>query len=86
MEKKRVAKKTKMGMAGDNDTADADADNDNDNDVNVKSSVQRTSSFQPVWAGTFDPNTSIKVHTLVLGTHPSITSLKESEYFGHVMK
>ena len=48
--------------------------------------IKRTNSFEPVWAGTFDPNTSVKVHTLICGTHPSITSLGKSQYFGHPMK
>lgn len=46
----------------------------------------RTNSFSPIWAGTFDPNTTIKVHTLILGTHPSITSLGKNQYYGHPMK
>jgi len=25
-------------------------------------------------------------HTLILGTHPSITSLGKSQYYGHIMK
>jgi len=45
----------------------------------------RTNSFDPIWAGCFHANTTIKIHTLILGTHPSITSLKESQYFGHTM-
>jgi hypothetical protein len=48
----------------------------------------RTCSFEAVWAGTFPSlaEENIKVHTLILGTHPSITSLKENQYFAHPMK
>jgi len=46
---------------------------------------KRTSSFEPLWAGTHEPTTNVKVHTLILGTHPSITSLSKSQYFGHTM-
>jgi G:T/U-mismatch repair DNA glycosylase len=29
---------------------------------------------------------NIEAHTLILGTHPSIKSLSESQYYGHTMK
>jgi len=48
-------------------------------------SVQRTQSFAPLSHLTFNPNSSLEIHTLILGTHPSITSLAESQYFGHPM-
>jgi hypothetical protein len=28
----------------------------------------------------------IEIHTLVLGTHPSVKSFEEAEYYGHAMK
>ena len=48
----------------------------------------RTLSFGAIWAGNFPSlvDQQIKVHTLILGTHPSIRSLKEEQYFGHPMK
>mmetsp|Transcript_21014 Transcript_21014/g.45814 ORF Transcript_21014/g.45814 Transcript_21014/m.45814 type:complete len:353 (+) Transcript_21014:32-1090(+) len=39
--------------------------------------LKRTQSFQP----RSSPDTT--VHTLILGTHPSVTSLSENQYFGH---
>jgi double-stranded uracil-DNA glycosylase len=42
-----------------------------------------TTSFQPVWSGRWDDVQTIPVHTLILGTHPSIKSLQEQQYFGH---
>jgi double-stranded uracil-DNA glycosylase len=44
-----------------------------------------TTSFQPVWCGRWDDDTikNVPVHTLILGTHPSIKSLEEQQYFGH---
>ena len=45
--------------------------------------VERTESFGPQWHGAFCPETSVKVHTLIMGTHPSITSLAKVQYFGH---
>ena len=45
--------------------------------------LPRTQSFAPQWHGTFHPNTSTKIHTLILGTHPSITSLAKVQYFAH---
>jgi double-stranded uracil-DNA glycosylase len=49
-----------------------------------KKSAPLTTSFQPVWSGRFDdvPNET-PVHTLILGTHPSIKSFEEHQYFGH---
>ena len=55
---------------------------------------ERTQSFEPVWEGSLgshlqttidcdDSDTNIEVHTLILGTHPSIASLSEAQYFGH---
>jgi len=57
-----------------------------------KPKIERTHSFQPVWHGSLaessggsaeDMTPVTPVHTLVLGTHPSIASLSYSEYFGH---
>jgi G:T/U-mismatch repair DNA glycosylase len=45
----------------------------------VSSSANRTHSFPPQ----VNSDTSIKIHTLILGTHPSITSLAKVQYFGH---
>eukprot|EP00980_Cylindrotheca_fusiformis_P001343 scaffold338_cov116-Cylindrotheca_fusiformis.AAC.8 len=46
-----------------------------------------TRSFDAVTADSFPSleGANIEIHTLVLGTHPSIKSLEESQYFGHPM-
>lgn len=57
-------------------------------------SLKRTRSFEPVWWGSvFDDEISLNaadgnsngppVHTLILGTHPSIQSLSRQQYYGH---
>lgn len=48
-------------------------------------SVMRTESFEPVWSKNYTPagQSPVPVHTLLLGTHPSITSLDRQQYFGH---
>jgi TDG/mug DNA glycosylase family protein len=48
---------------------------------NVK--TERTNSFGAALHTDFDPESCVKPHTLILGTHPSITSLKRNEYFAH---
>jgi hypoxanthine-DNA glycosylase len=50
-------------------------------------STTKTSSFGALWAGNFTElqHENVQVHTLILGTHPSITSLEENRYFGHPM-
>lgn len=50
-----------------------------------KKENERTQSFDPQWHGVFDSGTDVKVHTIMLGTHPSITSLAKVQYFGHPM-
>jgi len=59
--------------------------------------VRRTHSFQVCWTGTlqafqhgrsnprsdFQPTTGTKIHTLILGTHPSVTSLSKQQYYAH---
>jgi hypothetical protein len=54
--------------------------------VNKKQSNDRTESFGAMWDGVLNPNTRIQPHTLILGTHPSIVSLQEGEYYAHPMK
>ena len=53
----------------------------------TKVKVERTHSFEPAWWGNIlkDKNDDEypPVHTLILGTHPSIASLSKSEMFGH---
>ena len=49
------------------------------NKSNESSDQNRTSSFQPLFTK------KNLVHTLILGTHPSIKSLSENQYFGHPM-
>lgn len=59
------------------------------------SSVQKTTSadtpktysFNALWAGNFAElqDKNVTIHTLILGTHPSVTSLLENKYFGHPM-
>ncbi|KAL3915730.1 MAG: hypothetical protein SGILL_005507 [Bacillariaceae sp.] len=44
-----------------------------------------TTSFEPIWSGRFEDMKPVPVHTLILGTHPSIKSLEEQQYFGHPM-
>jgi hypothetical protein len=48
--------------------------------------VERTQSFGPLWHGLYETKDPVKIHTLMLGTHPSIASLGKSQYFGHNMK
>ena len=48
--------------------------------------VERTESFQPVSHLTYNPDSDMKIHTLILGTHPSIKSLAQSQYYGHPLK
>jgi len=57
------------------------------NDTTNASSVSRTSSFEPLWTGSLfpDSDTPPRVHTLIVGTHPSIASLAQEQYFGHTM-
>lgn len=47
-----------------------------------------TVSFDAITAENFPglKNSIPAIHTLILGTHPSIRSLAESQYFGHPMK
>jgi hypothetical protein len=47
-----------------------------------------SSSFDALWAGNFTSlqDKNIEAHTLILGTHPSIKSLSENQYYGHPMK
>ena len=52
----------------------------------LPTTIRRTHSFDAVWAGTLDPHTRIRPHTLLLGTHPSITSLERGQYYGHPLK
>jgi N-glycosylase/DNA lyase len=53
----------------------------------AKVKVERTHSFEPAWWGNIlkDKNDDEypPVHTLILGTHPSIASLSKNEMFGH---
>ena len=49
---------------------------------NTTSNIQRTQSFEPMWHGAFHPESNIKIHTLFLGTHPSLVSLEKVQYFG----
>ena len=48
----------------------------------------RTVSFSAIWSQSFDDKElqAIQPHTLVLGTHPSPTSLDRQQYFGHQQK
>jgi hypothetical protein len=48
--------------------------------------VTRTSSFSAMWAGQVDSLPNIEPHTLILGTHPSTTSLKQQQYYAHPVK
>mmetsp|Transcript_14735 Transcript_14735/g.30201 ORF Transcript_14735/g.30201 Transcript_14735/m.30201 type:complete len:780 (-) Transcript_14735:47-2386(-) len=51
----------------------------------AKVKVERTKSFEPKWWGNVinDGSEYPPVHTLILGTHPSITSLSKNEMYGH---
>jgi hypoxanthine-DNA glycosylase len=48
-----------------------------------------TQSFEPIWSNRFlsskDNDNPVPVHTLILGTHPSIKSLEQEQYYGHPM-
>ena len=48
--------------------------------------IERTQSFGPLWHGLYEKDNPVRIHTLMLGTHPSITSLGKSQYFGHNLK
>lgn len=51
------------------------------------SAVPRTESFGALWAGSFpDLDSYVEPHTLILGTHPSVKSLAQEQYYGHPMK
>lgn len=42
-----------------------------------------THSFDALWAGTVGIDSFVQIHTLILGTHPSVTSLEKNEYFSY---
>lgn len=50
--------------------------------------VARTESFGALWAGQLANLDCcvVEPHTLILGTHPSIKSLAQQQYYGHPMK
>ncbi len=53
---------------------------------NASIKVERTFSFEPKWWGNVindDSSDYPPVHTLILGTHPSIASLSKNEMYGH---
>lgn len=53
----------------------------------TKKVVEETTSFGALTAANFTSlkDNDIKIHTLILGTHPSVTSLEKSQYYGHNM-
>jgi len=58
--------------------------------INSVSDAARTNSFEPLWCGSralisncTNSDQWPPIHTLILGTHPSITSLSKTQYFGH---
>jgi hypothetical protein len=54
---------------------------------NLSYDVPRTESFGALCAGSFpDLDQNVEPHTLILGTHPSIKSLAQEQYYGHPMK
>mmetsp|Transcript_10333 Transcript_10333/g.15188 ORF Transcript_10333/g.15188 Transcript_10333/m.15188 type:complete len:378 (+) Transcript_10333:778-1911(+) len=55
------------------------------NPKKTQSLPQTTESFDPIWFKHYTPTgqNPVPVHTLLLGTHPSITSLDRQQYFGH---
>lgn len=55
-------------------------------DAKIETVVERTVSFQPISDRTFNPDSKVKIHTLLLGTHPSVKSLAKSQYYAHPMK
>jgi G:T/U-mismatch repair DNA glycosylase len=42
-----------------------------------------TSSFEPLWSNRFTEDL-VPVHTLILGTHPSVASLSQEQYYGYI--
>jgi len=62
--------------------------------ANEKAKIQAkenvTRSFEAVTAATWphlsEEHRSTPIHTLIVGTHPSITSLGKSQYYGHPLK
>ena len=48
------------------------------NSVGANVDIQRTESFLPVTHQSLNPDSKVKVHTLLLGTHPSIQSFAKS--------
>jgi len=47
--------------------------------------TKRTQSFTALYPECF-PHLDVKPHTLIVGTHPSISSLSQQQYFAHPMK
>ena len=63
-------------------TAQSSSSSSNSIDHNVnEASDKRTNSFNAVWSH----DITVPIHTLVLGTHPSIESLSKQQCFGHTM-
>jgi hypothetical protein len=51
------------------------------------SNVPRTESSGALCAASFpELDQSVEPHTLILGTHPSVKSLEQQQYYGHPMK
>jgi hypothetical protein len=63
--------------------------NSSSNDNNSKNNT-RTQSFHPLWSGSLDgferEDSIVEPHTLILGTHPSVTSLQKQQSYAHPMK
>jgi hypothetical protein len=52
----------------------------------LQSYISRTQSFDAVWADGIRFPSQVPPHTLILGSHPSIQSLSQSQYYAHPMK
>jgi len=62
-------------------SSSSSSDNSQPDISDATTKTKRTKSFNPKWSN----DITIPIHTLVLGTHPSIESLSKQQYFGHPM-
>lgn len=78
-----TVKKRKNGNNGDGE------------ETQEKQQQPRTECFGALYCGNVNPHAAtapaakaplVEPHTLILGTHPSVASLSQQQYYGHPMK